>query len=83
MTDAYIIETATITAGIVAAHGRSFRFYASHPSMFVLDGQLFSSPKAAQTAAEKISRIPQGPAPRAKVDSSGWGFPSAEYAEAS
>ena len=56
MTDAFIIETSTITAGIVAAQGQGFRFYASHPSMSSLDGQIFVSPKAAQRAAEELAR---------------------------
>ena len=55
MTDAFIIETSTLTAGIVAAYGQGFRFYASHPAMFVLDGRFFSTPKAAQRAAEEVA----------------------------
>jgi hypothetical protein len=57
VTDAYIIETATVTAGIVAAQGRGFLFYAAHPDMYALDGRTFSSPRAAQRAAEKLARI--------------------------
>jgi hypothetical protein len=75
MTDAYIIETTMLTAGIVAAHGRGFRFYASHPSMFVLDGQVFDSPKAAQNAAEKLARTPVGNSSRPREDVSRWGYP--------
>ncbi len=56
MTDAFIIETATVTAGIVAAQERGFRFYASHPDMYPLEGQTFSSPQAAQQAAEALAR---------------------------
>ena len=82
MTDAYIIETATLTAGIVAAQGRGFRFYASHPSMFVLEGQFFDSLKAAQKACEKIARMPQEQ--RKRQDGvSRWGYPNKELAEAS
>jgi hypothetical protein len=54
MTDAFIIETATLTAGIVAAQGRGFRFYASHPSMFPLDGASFDTLKACQHAVERL-----------------------------
>ena len=83
MTDAFIIETATLTAGIVAAHGRGFRFYASHPSMFVLEGQVFDSPKAAQNAAEKLARMPTETALRRRDGLSRWGYPNADIAEAS
>jgi hypothetical protein len=83
MTDAYIIETATMTAGIVAAHGLGFRFYASHPTMFVLDGQVFDSPKAAQNAAEKIARRPRPKSFRRVEDVSRWGYPPEALAEAS
>ena len=55
MSDAYIIETALFTAGIVAAHRKGFRFYASHPAMFPLEGRFFGSPNAAQRAAEKLA----------------------------
>jgi hypothetical protein len=83
MTDAYIIETATLTAGIVAAQGRGFRFYASHPSMFVLEGQFFDSLKAAQKACEKVARMPQEQQRRRQEGVSRWGYPSEELAEAS
>ena len=83
MTDAYIIETATLTAGIVAAQGRGFRFYASHPSMFVLEGQFFESLKAAQKACEKVALMPQDQQRRRQEGVSRWGYPSEEFAEAS
>jgi len=83
MTDAYIIETATLTAGIVAAQGRGFRFYASHPSMFVLEGQFFDSLKAAQTACEKLARMPNDKQGKRQDGVSRWGYPSEELAEAS
>jgi hypothetical protein len=82
MTDAFIIETATVTAGIVAAHGRGFRFYASHPSMFVLEGQVFDSPKAAQNAAEKVANMPGEKPFRRREGLSRWGYPSKHIAEA-
>jgi hypothetical protein len=83
MTDAYIIETATLTAGIVAAQGRGFRFYASHPSMFVLEGQFFDSLKAAEKACEKIASTPQEQKRTRQDGVSRWGYPSEEFAEAS
>jgi leucyl aminopeptidase len=83
MTDAYIIETATLTAGIVAAQGRGFRFYASHPSMFVLEGEIFDSLKAAQKACEKIARMPRQEQGKPQAGARRWGFSPDEYAEAS
>ena len=83
MTDAYIIETATLTAGIVAAQGRGFRFYASHPSMFVLEGQFFDSLKAAQKACETLARMPQDQHKRRGGGVSRLGYPSEDLAEAS
>jgi len=56
MTDAFIIETATLTAGIVAAQGGGFRFYASHPSMFPLEGSFFDTLKACHRAVERLER---------------------------
>jgi hypothetical protein len=56
MTDAFIIETATLTAGIVAAQGGGFRFYASHPSMFPLEGAFFDTLKACHRAVERLER---------------------------
>ena len=83
MTDAYIIETATLTAGIVAAQGRGFRFYASHPAMFALEGQIFDSLKAAQKAAEKLARVPREKGFRREDGVSRWGYPPEDIAEAS
>ncbi len=55
MSDAYIIETSLFTAGIIAAHRNGFRFYASHPAMFPLEGKFFGTPSAAQRAAERLA----------------------------
>ena len=78
MTDAFIIETATLTAGIVAAQGRGFRFYASHPSMFPLEGALFDTPKACHKAVERLEceNRQKNPAAAAPSDAAGrWGTP--------
>jgi len=55
MADAYVIETSQFTAGIIAAQQRGYRFYASHPAMLKLEGEIFSSPIAAQRAAERLA----------------------------
>ena len=76
MSDAFIIETSTITAGIVAAYGHGFRFYASHPTMFSLDGQTFGTLKAAQRAAEKLASGLKSPSPERLKRLSRWGRPA-------
>ncbi len=53
MSDAYIIEVADETAGIVVRQGdeKSYRFHASLPRYFPLDGQRFAAPRDAERAA--------------------------------
>jgi hypothetical protein len=53
MSDAYVIEIADETAGIVVRQGseKSFRFHASLPRYFPLEGKLFSAPRDAERAA--------------------------------
>ena len=53
MSDAYVIEIADETAGIVVRQGseKSFRFHASLPRYFPLDGKLFAAPRDAERAA--------------------------------
>lgn len=53
MSDAFIIEIADETAGIVVRQEdeRSFRFHASLPRYYALDGKRFDSPRAAERAA--------------------------------
>jgi hypothetical protein len=55
MADAYVIETASGTAGIVARDTVGFRFYASTPPFYDLEGKRFSSPAAARRAAEQLA----------------------------
>jgi hypothetical protein len=75
MTDAFIIETATLTAGIVAAQGRGFRFYASHPSMFPLEGAFFDNIKAVHRAVERLAREGKGDATPPSDANARWGTP--------
>jgi len=53
MSDAYIIEVADETAGIVVRQDseKSYRFHASLPRYFPLDGKLFQAPRDAERAA--------------------------------
>jgi hypothetical protein len=56
MTDSYIIEIrpkavgVTVQAGIVVRDGHHFRFCAATGAFSSLEGQLFKSPKAAESA---------------------------------
>lgn len=53
MSDAYVIEVADETAGIVVRQGgeKTYRFHASLPRYYPLDGKLFSQPRDAERAA--------------------------------
>jgi hypothetical protein len=62
MSDNYIIEIRptsvgiTVQAGIVVRDGHRFRFFAATHAFDPLEGQLFKSPKAAESAALRHSR---------------------------
>ncbi len=77
MSDAYIIETPLMTAGIVAAQEKGFRFYASHPAMFSLEGQVFESVKAAQRAADILAASLRTSQPVLSEKATKWGYPRA------
>jgi len=51
MNSTYIIETRKGAAGIVVRDGRGFRFFAAQRAFNCLDGHLFATPAAAETAA--------------------------------
>lgn len=53
MSDAFIIEVADEAAGIVVRQGgeKGYRFHASLPRYFSLDGKVFSAPRDAERAA--------------------------------
>jgi len=67
MANAFVIETTRFTAGIIAAQGKGFRFYASHPAMVPLEGAIFGSPSAAQRAAEKLAGDREPPPARGRM----------------
>ena len=56
MADAYILETARDTAGIVVAEPGGLRFYASTPVFNQIDGVLYRSLKAARVAVDKLAQ---------------------------
>jgi hypothetical protein len=65
MSDAYVIEVADETAGIVVRmeSEKSFRFHASLPRYFPLDGKIFSAPRDAERAAlAQFARAPKAKA---------------------
>lgn len=53
MSDAFIIEVADETAGIVVRQNseKSYRFHASLPRYYPLDGKVFAAPRDAERAA--------------------------------
>ena len=50
MADAFIIETAGETAGIVVRERRGVRFFASEPGFYALDGTTFDNLRAVHRA---------------------------------
>jgi hypothetical protein len=54
MADAYVIETAGETAGIVVLEKRGVRFYASEAIYYPLDGKTFPSLSAIHRAVDQI-----------------------------
>ncbi len=77
MSDAYIIETPLMTAGIVAAQEKGFRFYASHPAMYPLEGKVFESVKSAQRAADILAASLRTPSRADAGKTTKWGYPRA------
>ncbi len=53
---AFIIETDEAAAGVIVRQNDGYRFFASEPQFQPLDGSVFKNPKAAQKAAELMSR---------------------------
>jgi hypothetical protein len=67
MSDAYVIEVADETAGIVVRleSEKSFRFHASLPRYYPLDGKIFSAPRDAERAA--LAQFARAPKPKARA----------------
>jgi hypothetical protein len=63
MADAFVIETSLGTAGVVARDTIGFRFYASQPPFFALEGRRFATPAAARRSAEKLAATYATPQP--------------------
>lgn len=60
MNATYIIETRRGAAGIVVRDGRGFRFFAAQRTFNCLDGHLFATAAAAETAARDCLSGPRG-----------------------
>jgi hypothetical protein len=64
MADAFVIQTAELTAGIVVLERSGVRFYASEPAFNGLDGKLFKNVRAARQAVQQLGRTPESAGPR-------------------
>jgi hypothetical protein len=64
MADAFVIQTAELTAGIVVLERSGVRFYASEPEFHGLDGKLFKNIRAARQAVQQLGRAPGSTAQR-------------------
>lgn len=56
MADAFVIQSADLTAGIVVAERGGVRFYASEREFHGLDGKIFKSIRAARQAVDRLRR---------------------------
>jgi hypothetical protein len=56
MADAFVIQSADLTAGIVVAERGGVRFYASEREFHGLDGKIFKSIRAARQAVDQLCR---------------------------
>jgi hypothetical protein len=58
MSDAYVIEVADETAGIVVRQEseKAYRFHASLPRYYPLDGKIFSAPRDAERALARLGK---------------------------
>jgi hypothetical protein len=55
MSDSYVIEVGSRTAGIVVRDHAGFRFFAALPQFDQLEGQLFRSAREAERAAAQFA----------------------------
>lgn len=62
MTQAYIIEINSRTAGIVTRNERAFRFFSSERTFDRLEGREFPSAREAERAAKALLRAQRHPA---------------------
>ena len=58
MADAFVIQNAELTAGIVVVERVGVRFYASDRAFHGLDGKVFKDVRAARQAIDQLGRSP-------------------------
>jgi len=54
MSDSYVIEVSSETAGIVVRDVRGYQFFASSQRFFALEGQTFRNAREAERAARRL-----------------------------
>lgn len=69
MTQAYIIEIDSRTAGIVARSERAFRFFSSDRAFDSLEGRKFPSAREAERAAKALLHTRRHPADKPQLPS--------------
>ena len=69
MTQAYIIEIESRTAGIVARSERAFRFFSSDRAFDGLEGREFGSAREAERAAKALLHARRRPAAKPSLSS--------------
>jgi hypothetical protein len=58
MSNNYIIEVGSEPVGIVVQDGTGYRFFAAAQRYFALEGQMFRTPRDAQSAADRTAEGP-------------------------
>ena len=61
MADAFVIQSADLTAGIVVVERSGVRFYASEREFHDLDGKIFKNIRAARKAVDRLRRERDAP----------------------
>lgn len=54
MSDCYVIEVSSQTAGIVVRDTSGYRFFAASPRFQALEGQIFRNAREAERAARRL-----------------------------
>ncbi|WGR93771.1 MULTISPECIES: hypothetical protein [unclassified Bradyrhizobium] len=54
MSDSYVIEVSSQTAGIVVRDARGFQFFAASPRFEALEGRIFRNAREAERAARRL-----------------------------
>ncbi len=68
MTDAFVIETPRLTAGIAVRETGGFRFYASDMAFLSLDNREFRALRDLRSAVDRHADLPRGGAFRKRYN---------------